>query len=182
MSLRHKLQALREKYDRLLALHRDPPGRSPARRQAMDEVARRFPGSLREWQALSPATLLARREALSAWLATDLGALTLPAWVEYSLALHACLRVLLRLRQHEIAQPTAAADWLAMAQQIAAEQDEPWLIPRIVPSLRALIAQPPGGQLSRLAYAEVAARFGVSEAAVKATLFAEPTDAVDAAG
>ncbi len=172
------LQALRGKYEQLLALHDAVPERSPARRKAMDEVARRFPGALREWQALPPAELQARLDAVRSWLSGNPDSVALPDWVLYGAALHAWLRWLLALRKYALSHGAGAsdADWLAAAQDLAAEINEPSLLAYLTPALRAQVARPPLGQLSRLAYAAVAAQFGVSEADVKAALFGETRD------
>ena len=184
MSQREALRGLLEKYRLLLALHQAKPERSPARRQSMAAVARRFPGALREWQALSPAALQDRHDRLQSWLAADALPTALPAWVHYSLDLHAWLRLILALRTcspHEADGPRA--DRLQMAQQICVEIGEPTLVARITPSLIEQIDRPVGigGQLSRGAYAAVAAQHGVSIEDVKAVLFGATAESIDVA-
>ena len=184
MSQREALRGLLDKYRLLLALHQAKPERSPARRQSMADVARRFPGALREWQALSPAALQERHDHLQSWVAADALPTSLPAWVDYSLALHAWLRLILALRERsprEADGPPFVR--LQMAQQICAELGEPTLAARITPSLIEQIDRPfgIGGQLSRVAYAAVAAQHGVSIEDVKAVLFGATAESVDIA-
>jgi hypothetical protein len=106
------LGELLEKYHLLIALHAGEPGRTVARRDALREVAKRFPGALREWDQLSPSALSARRERVAGLIAA-LGAedgaqrLTLAKlepWLRYSLELHGCLRALLVERQSQTTQ------------------------------------------------------------------------------
>jgi hypothetical protein len=122
-ALRRELHELLEKYDLLLRLHADAPGRSPARREAMRAVATRFPGALREWDKLPQPELLRRRNYLAELLrAAERDALAVPelraaeAWLLYTLDLHRCLRVLLKERPLQPSQPGRRISELAYAQ------------------------------------------------------------------
>lgn len=130
-----RLRELSSKYDRLIELRRAPPERTPARRAAMQEVSRLFPGALREWDALPLAELERRREVIARGPETlaDLG--PGEAWLRYSLDLHEHLRALLR-------GPREARR----------------------------------GRPSEIAYAAIAARYGVSVAEVKRALYQPPAE------
>jgi hypothetical protein len=136
-----ELRALLDKYDLLLGLHAGEPGRTVARRDAMRAVAARFPGALREWDELPPAVLAARRARVEALLAK-----VDPGATPLSSAL------------------AAAEPWLRYSLELHA-------------ALRALLSRrrshgtEPGRRLSESAYVEIAARHGVSVAAVKQALF-----------
>lgn len=182
MRIRQQLAALHDKYERLLALHRQKPERSPARRQSMVDVAARFPGALREWQALPVTTLEERRAALSAWLSapslpSDLR--QLPPWVAYSWDLHAWLRLVLSLRQQPRNLPEA--EGMAAAQRICDELGEPQLRLAVTPQLLAQVDKPIRGQLAQIAYVQVAALHGVAIADIKAALFLPAPAAPDSA-
>lgn len=169
MPTHRQLRDLHDKYELLLALHRQAPGRNAARRQAMVDVAARFPGSLREWQALPEPALAQRRDLLARWLDEPTLPDPLPAWVAYSLDLHAWLRLILRLRQQLRNLP--GSDRLAAGLDICDELGEPWLQAAVTPELLAHVDHPAGGQLTQIAYVQVAARHGVSIPALKAALF-----------
>ncbi|HNN90975.1 MAG TPA: hypothetical protein PKI03_01850 [Pseudomonadota bacterium] len=180
MRIRQQLAALHEKYERLLALHRQKPERSPARRQSMVEVAARFPGALREWQALPIETLEERRAALATWLSapslpSDLR--QLPPWVAYSWDLHAWLRLVLSLRQQPRILPEA--EGLAAAQRMCDELGEPQLRSAVTPQLLAQVNKPSRGQLAQIAYVQVAAQHGVAVSDIKASLFSAAPDGPD---
>lgn len=172
MITRRQLLDLHDKYTLLLALHRQEPARTAARRQAMVEVAARFPGSLREWQALPEPELAQRRDQLAHWLDAATLPESFPPWVAYSLDLHAWLRLILRLRQ--LPRDLPESDRLAAAHRICDELDAPWLHPAITPELLAHVDHPARGQLTQIAYVQVAARHRVPIPAVKAALF-QPT-------
>jgi hypothetical protein len=93
-----RLRELLNKYDRLIELRLAPPERTPARRAAMQEVARLFPGALREWDALPLAELMRRRDEVARGpeVLAEIGAQPGLAWLRYSLDLHEHLRALLR--------------------------------------------------------------------------------------
>jgi hypothetical protein len=176
MISRRQLLLLADKYERLLALHRQQPERSPARRQAMLEVATRFPGALREWQAVPEAELQRRRDSLAIWLATPSPPSELPAWVAYSWDLHAWLRLILRLRQQIRTYPES--ERLATAHRFCDEIGEPQLQAAVTSELLAQVDYPGGRQLAQIAYVQVAAQHGVAIAAIKAALFLAPVAAV----
>jgi hypothetical protein len=169
MITRRKLAALHDKYELLLALHEQKPERSAARRQSMLAIAARFPGALREWQALPASALVERRDQLSLWLSATSLPLQLPAWVAYSWDLHVWLRLVLMLRQRPRSLPDTAS--LTAACALCDELDESPLHPALTLELIAQVDHPSGGQLAQVAYAQVAAQHRVAIAENKAALF-----------
>lgn len=185
MSRRHTLRALLEKYEQLLVLQDAARHDSPACRSLMRGIAGRFPGALREWQALPPSVLQARLTFLQEQLTAPEDETPLPGWVQFGAALHAWLRLLLLLRQHGLLADSARpmADWLTAVRSLTApdtdRSTEASLLDRLTPALRARAEAPPRGQLSQLAYEQVAVQFGVSVAAVKDALFGDPVGSAD---
>lgn len=137
MSSLDALRELLEKYDLMLELHAGKPGRTLLRRDAMRQVATRFPGALREWEKLPQLELVRRRHLVAELIfqargdATRIlaGLQSTEPWLRYSLEFHERLRALLLQRPM---QPTQR-----------------------------------GRRLSQLAYEEVAKQNGVSVAEVK---------------
>lgn len=178
------LAELAQKYQRLLALDSEAPaGRNERRRQALRAVAERFPTALRERDAL-PRRELARRlqvvtQALAAAQAHGADGeaqslamiATTERWLAYALDLHAHLRALLTLRRHLVTRPpSAAAEDLRAG---AALWDSPLSGP-LSATLLERVRTPPAGGLTDMAYADVAARHGVTVAMVKDALFTVP--------
>lgn len=170
------LVELAGKYDRLLALAPESlAGRTPARRDALRTLAERFPTALREWDALPRAELLRRAQVAAplrdaeTWTPALAALCRAEPWLAYAADLHAHLRSLLALRRYLVTRPlAAAADDPA---RCAALWDSPLLGPDHDDDLLARVRRPPGGSLTALAYAEVAARHQVSVAALKRALF-----------
>jgi len=166
------LVELVEKYRLLEELHRGEPGRTVERRDAMRAIAERFPAAMREWDEASRDELRRRRgevERVLAILVED-GArgrdeLAAPAnaWMRYSAQLHRRLRELLRVKRWLAGR--AVDDALAAE---AARAFAPFAIDR---ALLERVASPPGGRVAAIAYAEVAARNGVTVDEMKAFLF-----------
>lgn len=194
-ALRAELLELCEKYGLLLALSAGEAGRTIGRRDAMREVAARFPGALREWEAVPAPELVRRRAAAQALLGRlqEEGGLALAAVeaalvgepaLRFGAAVHGHLSELLRVRRflgqqardaagRPIPVPIDEALLAACLETCAAEVPGALRHLRLSTALLASIARPAAGRLSALAYAQVAARHGVSVAAVKAALFAE---------
>jgi hypothetical protein len=101
------LAEMLERYQLLVALARGSPGRTPARRAEMRELAARFPGALREKDQLPLHELERRRDevrALCAAAAQDPAAADralagAPAWLRYVLALHPLLLEILAVKR-----------------------------------------------------------------------------------
>jgi hypothetical protein len=189
-----------EKYRLIVALKRSGPDITPPppagstdasrywseRRQAMRELAARFPGALREWDALSRETLEERLRQVEALRAAP-GALDdLPPWLAATLELHDTLRELLRVRrawtERARSGSSASPDGKGRPSgEIEAFRD--WYVTIFQPCwtatyltderIRAILT-PPGGRLSEVAYVFAAERCGTSVAAVKASLYHEP--------
>jgi hypothetical protein len=190
------LEELAEKYALLIALGQGEPGRTSARRDEMREIAARFPGALREWDEL-PGELAARRavvEELRAAVASRPEAAAsliaaAPGWLRYALVLHPLLGEVLAVKRWLAAEvggvcdavtpelTTAFIDWYGRRRTRvrAAQRCADWF----THDRLAEVARPPGGQITRLAYAAVAAEFGVTVSAVKAALYGAEADAED---
>lgn len=120
VALRAALGEQRHKYRLLEELSASPPGRHPARRDAMRRIAERFPGALREWESLTPGELGTRRasvEALvlegDACLADRLETAGL-RWLRLSILVHTRLReALVARRLSSTIPPTAVGQRLS---------------------------------------------------------------------
>lgn len=183
--LRGELAGLRDKYGLLLGLCRGEAGRTLARRDAMREVAARFPAALREWEQL-PQHELERRHGIAAALLqrlTDDGdaavaavrdALAREPALRFGASLHGHLRELLRVRRSLGSLRPAVVDaaLLAACRSACARDGEgPLRHIELSAALLAEVARPRGGRLSALAYSQVAAQHGVSVESIKAALF-----------
>jgi hypothetical protein len=165
------LADLAEKYRLLDELRAGTPGRTNERRDAIREVAARFPAAMREWDEASPEEIQRRRDAVYRALSALVGDLERGGglsrlgdrehqWMLYSAEIHAGLRDALRVKR-----------WLAgrpLSDEIAAEAERLFEIDR--PRL-ARIAAPESGRFSDLIYEEVAARHGVTVEEMKGFLF-----------
>ena len=197
-ALRDELAVLRDKYELLLGLCRGEAGRTLARRDAMREVAARFPAALREWEQLPPRELM-RRHGLatsllqrltsdgSAAVAAVQGALAEEPALRFGASLHGHLRELLRVRRSLGPSRPAPADVdaeLLAACRSACDRDGGGPLRHIELSAALLceVARPRGGRLSALAYSQVAARHGVSVESIKAALFGAGEHHADRAG
>lgn len=144
-----------DKYRLLVELAAGEPGRTPARRDAMRAIAARFPGALREWEALSPAELK-RRGEIAGGLARRAGGEEVEA---------------------QLGDPALA--WLRLAIQVQER------LRAALAEVRADAASPasarsPGSRLSARVHEEIARREGISVGALKAALF--PRDHHDERG
>ena len=121
---RKRLRRLLDKYELLVRLTHNPPGRTSQRRDEMRAIAERFPAALREWDQQPPVEIERRRQRVAAELkcceaaagggaeknvAATPASLAAPQssaaveageeWLRYSLDLHDCLRAVLQLRR-----------------------------------------------------------------------------------
>ncbi|MCS6914866.1 MAG: hypothetical protein RMK29_02285 [Myxococcales bacterium] len=176
-----RLVELKRKYDLLVALRREPAGRTAARRDAMRTVATCFPGALREWDGLPIEELVRRQGVVVTALRQQTQGVTPPvladkreAWLGFALDLHAHLRALLRLRRW-LRQCGPVDDAVVSQSQQIYDQADPAWPEQLSPRRLAQIAQPPEGRLAELAYRDIAARHGVSAQEVKRALFCSQT-------
>ena len=124
-----RLRRLLEKYELLVSLTQNPPGRTIQRRDEMRVIAERFPAALREWDQQPPVEIERRRQRVAAELqrceaatgsaggaektaganpatpAAPPSAVALAQekeedWLRYGLDVHDCLRAVLQLRRH----------------------------------------------------------------------------------
>jgi len=149
-------EGLREKYERLLALRlahdrakRDGAFEEPDPRREMTEIAKRWPGALRELDALPLDELRARITALS----SDE---PMAPWMRAQDAFHRYARGAL-----------AAKHWLGKRKRISAELTSEFRASasrdaRLWADALADIASPPRGRLMDLVYARVARELDVS--------------------
>jgi hypothetical protein len=168
---RELLRALHGKYVRLHALRVSAaPAHAERVRPELAELARTYPGALRELDRLPLETIAARLAAIDAVLANA----SEPAqWMRLQLAYHGFMRAVLRLRRGLLAyaQPLEVASVVLAVLDYQPALDEP-------PSARfdlgalQLIKKPPHGRLNPWVLAQVAADHGVSVAVVHDALFA----------
>lgn len=162
------LADLVDKYRLLEALGAAEPGRTSARRDAMRAIAVRFPGALREWDETPRDELARRRKAAEAALASfsksghrdpDAFFAAQQTWMRLDVAVHRRLRTVLAVKRFIAGRPVDDA--------LAASVKSVFGISRA--GLDA-IAAPPGGRVSELVRAEVAASEGLSVAELRAAL------------
>lgn len=187
-----KLRDLCEKYALLDHLCRGEPGRTIERRDALRQIAARFPAALREWEGVPPEELRRRGDRAgellarlqrggSAALDEVIGALAAEPALRFGADLHGHLRELLQLRRFLLAHAEATGatalealridDEVVAACSASCALQGPLLHVRLSAELLREVARPAGGRLSALAYTQVAARHGVAVAEVKAALF-----------
>jgi hypothetical protein len=157
------LAALLEKYRELLDLRTAQDDAEP--RLRLRKLAARFPGALRELDALPMDELRARRDALAA---AREGA-PLPPWAAWMAGYHAWLRVALRLKRARGPGDLDGQVARACGAYSPEHADEPRRLS--AEDVRAMLA-PPGGRLSRWALRRVAREHGVAEEAVAGALMA----------
>ncbi len=146
---RAALQALADKYRRLIALRvsRDAGGTPPP--AVLRALATEFPGCLRELDRAGLAELRRRQRALRGALRPTRVA-PLPAWLLWISDYHRLLAAALRLRQPS--RPSTPGLVLSAA-------------------FKRHARRPPGGRLSAFVLAEVADRHGADRELVARTLF-----------
>ncbi|MFO0676375.1 MAG: hypothetical protein U0169_07565 [Polyangiaceae bacterium] len=173
------LRALGEKYREILALReehassRDRSGANlpvDAPRERLRALSERFPGALRELDALPLETVRARIELVDGWAETvardpSRGALV-PAWVNVVVTFHRLMRGLLCLKRKYGADDDDAPEPSGLC------GDESFARTRM--ESMAVIRRPPRGRLTDLAFAYLAERDGTDVAAVRELVFATP--------
>lgn len=157
----HELDGLADKYEEIRRLRAHPELPVAEVRAAMAELARRFPGALRELDRLDPERLDARLRALSRARSSGHAEPWMTAQVAYHHATRGALdakRWLAGRRPRPIDASTREAFVRDPAVAGAAQQWRDHL---------AEIAAPPGGRLLRLTLARVASAMGVTVAEVR---------------
>jgi hypothetical protein len=159
------LRALRDKYERILRLRelsararREPGFAEPDPRAAMAELARAFPGALRELDELPLATIHERLEALTA---ADDGAAPVAAWMTAQARFHALARGALAVKRWLAGRPLTPDLEASFARAKLAEVDA-WR------SSIGAIARPPRGRVLDLVYARLAEELGIDVASARA--------------
>ncbi len=158
--LRHMLDALLAKYIEIKRLREDTSASDPT--FAMRALAERFPGALRELDALP-------LEIIDARIASLVQAIELDSPEPWMIALdryHAWLRLALRMRR-EMGERTmtSARVWLARC------EDE--LAPRVHDVLLEAMLFPPAGRLNRVVLSHVASELCVDASWIESLLRAE---------
>jgi hypothetical protein len=135
----------------------------------MAELARRFPGALRELDELPPEMLEQRLAVLEA-VCEDRA--QPPQWVVLQISYHGLLRAVLRIKRLSAGRgrAEAAAVLAELTQRYAPASDEPDLGGFDHAALCAIL-EPPGGRLNPWVFARVAERHGVSPEIVRQALF-----------
>lgn len=169
------LQALRDKYQRMLTLRRmHDAGTEHDPRPELRALATAFPGALREIDQLPLHVIEQRVLELDRALA-DLSATQ--TWMTWMAEYHGLLRVALRLKRSIPARDrTAAAHELAV-QQLQDAQNEAADAPAVATLDRSTLLamlRPPRGRLSAWVIEQIASRHGVSVDDVRAQLFPAP--------
>ncbi len=161
-----ELLALADKYDALVHLRTRRDGGGPeATREELRQLARRFPGSLRELDTLGPAELL--RRARAARLAAEGG--PSEPWMGWIAAFHRLMTAALlvkgdpTVRRGRAARATVGAEVVARAELLAGEALDGALV--------EAFARPPEGRLAPLVLAELARRFDVPVEQMRSCLF-----------
>jgi len=138
--------ALARKYRTLAQVRRSKRStgqRTP--RESMRALAREFPGSLRELDALTLEEIDRRAAALEAGPAEP--------WMEWMAAYHQTLSAALRIK-------ATRGEAMRLAESLG-----------VTPGFAAACARPPGGRILALVVSDLAARFGVPEARIRAAIF-----------
>jgi hypothetical protein len=177
MPSRKDLRALRDKYDRMLAL-REAHARArsdecfvePDPRPQMAKLAEEFPGALREIDRLPLEVIVARIEAL---VIAERDASRTERWMHAQVSFHQLARGAL-----------VAKRWLAGRKHVTAATRDAFL--EVLPTLPrssdaqlfledlARVANPPRGRLMDLVHAKLAASLNVTEREARALVFGPP--------
>jgi len=170
------LQALQRKYVRMLDLRNlhlrgreDATFVEPDPRPAMSELAREFPGSLRELDRLPLERIRARLIALECAVADEV---RIEPWMRAQTQFHRHTRGVI-----------AAKRWLSGRRHITAPVQKQFIaeIARFPHGVDALpfvhdlarIADPPGGRLMNLVFARLAESLGASESEARTLVFGD---------
>ena len=162
------VRALRDKYREIKRL-RDEHARGDEvdPRRAMAELARRFPGALRELDALPMSQIEERLALLEATV--ERGAPP-PEWARLQIAYHGLMRAALRIKRLITLRADASSMLAAIADGYVPAADEPPLASLDYATLAA-IARPVGGRLNPWVFERVASAHGVHADAVRRALF-----------
>jgi hypothetical protein len=164
------LRGLRDKYREIKRLRdEDAAGLTHDPKPEMAELARRFPGALRECDELPMEEIERRLAALEDALAQRAAP---PQWVALQIGYHGWMRAALRIKRLAAGRRAdqAATVLNELAQHYRAEPDEPPLAAFDEPSLRAIL-EPSEGRLNPWVYARVAEQHGVEPDQVRRALF-----------
>jgi hypothetical protein len=167
-----ELAALADKYDALVRLRaRRDSGGPEVSREELRDLARRFPGSLRELDTLGPAELARRARAARAALAGAPG----ETWMVWISTFHRLMAAALLVKgDPSLGRERTVEETLASR----AEARAGFPLER---TLLETFARPPTGRLAPLVIAELARRFGVSAEEVRGCLFPRRRPAVTSA-
>ena len=164
------LSALRDKYERMLRLrllhvrvHQEPDFQEPDPRRAKAELAREFPGALRELDELGLDVIRERIAALA--LAEDDEARDAP-WMHAQVGFHRLARGALAVKRWLGGRPLTPAieDAFARALPKLSAEIAPWS------TSLAAIAKPPRGRVLDLVYMRLAVELGVDPDAARAAV------------
>jgi hypothetical protein len=164
------LAALRDKYREIKRLRdEDAAGVAADPKLDMAELARRFPGALRELDELPREEIERRLASLESAVA---GRAAPPPWAALQIGYHGWMRVALRIKR--LAAGRRAAEVAAVARELAASYapapDEPALALLDHAALSAIL-EPDAGRLNPWVFARVAREHGVSVDTVRFALF-----------
>ena len=158
------LSALRDKYERMLRLRllharaREEPGFvEPDPRRAMAELAREFPGALRELDELPLDVIRERIAALVVAERESTPAPQVALWMRAQVGFHRLARGALAVKRWLAGRPLTPALEASFARAVATLPPEaaPWA------SSLAALARPPRGRVLDLVYAQLAVELGV---------------------
>lgn len=166
------LRALRDKYERMLRLRElheraaaEPGFVEPDPRRAMADLARAYPGALREIDELPIGLIRTRIEELAA---AESDVARVAPWMTALARFHALARGALAVKRWLAGRPLTAALEEAFAHAIStlpyAEDARLWS------GDLAAIASPPRGRLMDLVYVRLAAELSVDVTAARATV------------
>jgi hypothetical protein len=160
------LEALADKYDALVQLRsRRDSGGPEASRLELRELARRFPGSLRELDTLGPVEL--RRRAVAARVAAAGG--PCEPWMSWIAAFHRLMTAALLVKADPSSRRGQAPS--ADVQEELARRAELQVGIPLERTLLRTFARPPAGRLAPLVIDELARRFGVGAEEMRSCLF-----------
>ena len=164
------VRALRDKYLEIKRLRdEDAAGLAHDPKAEMAELARRFPGALRECDELPMEEIERRLVVLEAALERRKPA---PEWVALQIAYHGWMRAALRIKR--LAAGRGVDEAVVVLRELTLsyrqEPDEPPLSSFDEPTLCAIL-EPSEGRLNPWVYARVAEQHGVDADQVRRALF-----------
>lgn len=170
-----ELSQLLARYDALDRVALGEPGRTAQRRDQLRDVAARFPGALRELDAIGVDGVRARRATVAALLdevratgSTSAVARSEHDWVRATLALMPRLRLVLDIKawlaEHAPGQGLAAAGARERVRACYPDADD---------DLLDRIASPPKRQVQQVAYQDAARDLGVDVDQLKRILYGD---------